>query len=171
VPSIRKLECLIDGVGSGWATGRPCGEIRPRTHRRASLRTTVVGAMEDTTENKRIRPHQWVIGIGTAVAIFTAASGIAAAVFDQESDSEIHRTVFGNISTPVKVVFYSLIPVIIIWGAWEFSKRVKNWGRGAPDNRATTAKNVERRAKNLRAPSDERQVLRRPWRRTPIKII
>ncbi len=119
-------------------------------------------AMNDKPENKRFRPYQWVIALGVAAAIFTAASGIAAAVFDQESDSEIHRTVFGNISTPVKVIFYSLLPVIIIWGAWEFAQRVRNWSRGTPDNRSTTTRNVERRAKDLRAGLYMKTLMRDP---------
>ncbi|MGI9622767.1 MAG: heterodisulfide reductase-related iron-sulfur binding cluster [Acidimicrobiales bacterium] len=118
--------------------------------------------MDETTQKKRIKPEQWVIGLGVAVALFTALSGIAAAVFDQTDDSEIHRTVFGNIPDPVKVIFYTVLPVIIIWGAWEFSKRVKNWGRGAPDNRATTSENVERRAKNLRAGLYMQTLMREP---------
>ena len=118
--------------------------------------------MDETTDTKRIRPQHWVLGLGVAVALFTALSGIAAAVFDQQSDSEIHRQVFENIPGEIKVVFYSLLPMIIIWGAWEFSKRVKNWGRGAPDNRSTTTKNIERRAKDLRAGLYMKTLMREP---------
>ena len=118
--------------------------------------------MDETTETKRIRPPQIVLGIGIAVALFTAGSGIAAAIFDQHSHSEVHRTVFGNIPTPLKVAFYTLMPLLIVWGAWEFSKRVKNWGRGAPDNRATTTKNVERRARDLRAGLYMQTLMREP---------
>ncbi len=107
--------------------------------------------MDETTASTRIRPHHLVLGLGVAVAIFTALSGIAAAVFEQHGDSEIHREVFGNIPAPVKVAFYTIIPLLIVWGAWNFSLRVRNWGRGGPDNRATRPDNVERRAKDLRA--------------------
>ncbi len=122
--------------------------------------------MSESTETEatsfRMRPQHWVLALGIGVALFTAGSGIAAAIFDQKGDSEIHRTVFGNIPTAAKVVFYTILPIIIIWGAWEFSKRVKNWGRGAPDNRSTTTKNVERRAKDLRAGLYMQTLMREP---------
>ncbi len=118
--------------------------------------------MDDTTERTRIRPSQWVIVAGVAFAVFTALSGIAAAVFDQESDSAIHRTVFGNIPTAAKVIFYSIIPVLLVWAAWELSKRVRNWGRGAPDNRSTTSENFPRRARDLRAGLYMQTLLREP---------
>lgn len=122
--------------------------------------------MSESTETEatsfRMRPQHWVLALGIGVALFTAGSGIAAAIFDQKGDSEIHREVFGNIPTAAKIVFYSILPVIIIWGAWEFSKRVKNWGRGAPDNRSTTTKNVERRAKDLRAGLYMKTLMREP---------
>ena len=118
--------------------------------------------MDETTQTTRVRPQHWILGLGVAVAIFTALSGIAAAIFDQQSDSEIHRTVFGNIPTPMKVAFYTLMPLLIVWGSWEFSKRVKNWGRGGPDNRTTTTKNVERRARDLRAGLYMRTLMREP---------
>ena len=39
--------------------------------------------MDETTQTNRVRPQHWVLGLGVAVAIFTALSGIAAAIFDQ----------------------------------------------------------------------------------------
>lgn len=114
------------------------------------------------TGRRRIRPHQWILALGVFVALFTGGSGIASAVFDQKSDSDITRTVFGNIPTAAKVAFYSVLPVLIIWGAWEFSKRARNWQRGAPDNRATTTKNVEKRAKSLRAGLYMQTLMREP---------
>jgi len=106
--------------------------------------------MDETTETKRIRPYQWVLTLGVAVAVFTALSGIAAQVFDQQSDSEVHRTVFGNIPGPIKVAFYTVIPLLIIYGAFMFSLRVRNWSRGLPDDRSTTKKNAKRRSEDLR---------------------
>ena len=76
--------------------------------------------MSESTETEatsfRMRPQHWVLALGIGVALFTAGSGIAAAIFDQKGDSEIHRTVFGNIPTAAKVVFYTILPIIIIWG-------------------------------------------------------
>ena len=100
--------------------------------------------MEAQEKTKRFKPQDYVIGLGIAVAIFTALSGVAAAIFDQKGDSPIHREVFGNIPTAAKVAFYSIIPALIIYGAWNFSLRVKNWTRGQPDNRSTTKKNLLR---------------------------
>ncbi len=58
---------------------------------------------------------------------------------------------FGNIPTGLKVVFYTLIPVMLVGGAVLFSQRVKNWQRGQPDNRATTSENLKNRMKDMRA--------------------
>ena len=118
--------------------------------------------MEAQEKTKRFKPQDYVIGLGIAVAIFTALSGVAAAIFDQKGDSPIHREVFGNIPTAAKVAFYSIIPALIIYGAWNFSLRVKNWTRGQPDNRSTTKKNVHRRAKDLRAGLYMKTLMRDP---------
>ena len=116
----------------------------------------------DEGSKKRFRPQDWVLGLGIAVAAFTALSGIAAAIFDQHGNSPVHREVFGNIPTAAKVAFYSVIPALIIYGAWNFSLRVKNWTRGQPDNRSTTTKNVHRRAKDLRAGLYMKTLMRDP---------
>ena len=47
--------------------------------------------MEAQEKTKRFKPQDWVIGLGIAVAVFTALSGVAAAIFDQKGDSPIHR--------------------------------------------------------------------------------
>jgi Fe-S oxidoreductase len=111
---------------------------------------------------RRLRPQDWVLGLGVAVAIFTALSGVSSAIFDQRGDNPIHREVFGNIPTAAKVAFYSIIPALIIYGSWNFSLRVKNWTRGQPDNRSTTKKNVHRRAKDLRAGLYMKTLMRDP---------
>ena len=112
--------------------------------------------------SKKFRPQDWVLVLGVAVAVFTALSGVAASIFNQKEDSPIHREVFGNIPTAAKVAFYSIIPALIIYGAWNFSLRVKNWTRGQPDNRATTKKNVHRRAKDLRSGLYMKTLMRDP---------
>ena len=118
--------------------------------------------MEAQKKSNRFRPQDWVLVLGVAVALFTALSGVAASIFDQKGDSPIHREVFGNVPTAAKVAFYSIIPALIIYGAWNFSLRVKNWTRGQPDNRATTKKNVHRRAKNLRSGLYMKTLMRDP---------
>ena len=127
----------------------------------APLQATFELVMEEGS-NKRFRPQDWVIGLGIAVAVFTALSGVAAAVFDQHGNHSIHREVFGNIPTAAKVAFYTIIPALIIYGAWNFSLRVRNWTRGQPDNRSTTTKNVHRRAQALRAGLYMKTLMRDP---------
>ena len=99
----------------------------------------------------RLTAPQLVLLIGLGVALFTALSGIASAVFHQEEDNPVTREVFGGIPTPLKVAFYVIIPVLLFYGAVMFSQRVTNWTRGKPDNRATTSKNVKRRLGDFRA--------------------
>ena len=110
----------------------------------------------------RLSPQQLVLGIGIAVATFTALSGIAAAVFQFEGYDEYHRTVFGNIPGAIKLAFYTLLPVMIVYGAYVFSLRIKNWERGTPDNRATTGANAHRRVKDFRSGVWMQTLLREP---------
>ena len=102
-------------------------------------------------DRNRIKPPHLVLTIGIAFAVVTALSGVASAVFDQHDDSPITREVFGGIPSSLKITFYVLIPILLIYGAVLFSQRVQNWTRGKPDNRSTTPKNVKRRLKDFRA--------------------
>ena len=110
----------------------------------------------------RQSPQRLVLSIGIAVAIFTALSGLAAEVFDFTNDNAVHRTVFANIPDAIKLAFYTLLPIIIVYGAWVFSLRMKNWQRGKPDNRATTGDNVKHRLKDFRASVYMRTPMREP---------
>ena len=100
---------------------------------------------------KRIKPHQLAIGLGLGIAIFAVVSGIMPLITGWENDNAIHREVFGNVPGPLKVAFYTVIPVMIAWGAFQFANRMKNWERGGPAQRRTTAENVKRRAEHFRA--------------------
>jgi len=94
----------------------------------------------------RIRPHQVVIALGLFFGIvITWGSWTAATVFDFHTDSPIHREVFGNIPDAWVIVFYTVTSVLILFGAWNFSLRVRNWERGQPDKRDTNRKNIHRR--------------------------
>ena len=73
-----------------------------------------------------------VVGLGIAIAVFTVLSGIVASIAGFHGDSPITREVFEHIPGPLKVVFYTVIPVMVIWGAFMFSNRMKNWERGTP---------------------------------------
>ena len=101
--------------------------------------------------SSRVTPQRLVLGIGIGIGLITAVSGIAAEVFAFENESDVHRTVFGNVPDVLRLAFYTLLPVMIVYGAWVFSLRIKNWQRGGPDNRATTSKNAGTRLKDFRA--------------------
>ena len=72
------------------------------------------------------------------------------------------REVFGGIPDALKITFYVLTPVLLVYGAVLFAQRVKNWERGKPDNRATTKKNVKRRMGDFRAGVYMQTLLRDP---------
>ena len=88
---------------------------------------------------------------GIAFAVITVLSGIAASVFDFKSDSEVHRTVFGNIPDALKIAFYTVTPLLLVYGAWNFAQRTKNWERGQPDRRELRQDNAHRRVRDWRA--------------------
>src|SRR4051812_26984411 len=100
----------------------------------------------DTAPRRRlISPQAIALGVGIAFAVITVGSGIAGAVFDFHDESPVSRHVFGNIPDAWEVAFYSVLPVLLVYGAYNFSLRVRNWQRGGPDRRATTRDNVGRR--------------------------
>ena len=111
-------------------------------------------ANTETTAPERsgFRPHHLAIGLGLGVAAFTAVSGVVPLITNWHNDNEHHREVFVNIPGPLKLAFYTIIPVLIVWGSFQFANRMKNWERGGPaPTRRTKPKNVERRAKDFRA--------------------
>ncbi len=99
----------------------------------------------------RIKPHQLALGLGIGIAVFTAISGIVPQITGWENDNAIHRTVFVNVPDALVVAFYTVIPLMLVWGAFQFANRMKNWERGAPAKRKTTAKNAKKRAGDFRA--------------------
>jgi len=113
-----------------------------------------------STGPKRLKPYQLSIALGLGVGLFTLVSGIVPNLTKWESDSEIHRKVFGGIPGPLQAAFYTVIPVILIWGSFRFADRIRNWERGAPDRRRTTPKNVKRRLADYRAGVYMRTLLR-----------
>jgi Fe-S oxidoreductase/predicted flap endonuclease-1-like 5' DNA nuclease len=111
---------------------------------------------------KKIKPYQIVVVFGILIALFTLGSGIFSTITQWHSDSEITREVFGNIPSPLKAAFYTIIPLTIVYGSLLFSNRVKNWQRGAPDNRSTTKANFGRRLRDFRAGAYMQTLLRDP---------
>ena len=94
------------------------------------------------------------------MAVFIAVSGVLPLITDWHNDSPIHREVFGGIPGPLKLAFYTVIPVLVLWGSLRFADRIRNWERGAPDRRRTTAANAKRRLADFRAGVYMRTLLR-----------
>ena len=111
---------------------------------------------------RRISPHQVVLALGVLIAVVTLLSGIAATVFQWHDDSPVQREVFGNIPSAWKAVFYTVLPIVLLLGAVNFANRVRNWQRGAPDDRSTTRRNVHRRLRDFRAGVYMQTLLRDP---------
>src|SRR5437870_4306198 len=83
---------------------------------RMATDTQVEAAAADSAKG-RIRPHQLVFGIGVVVAVGTAMSWVLSnVIFDFQEKSHIHREVFGDIPDAWVVVFYSLTPILILYG-------------------------------------------------------
>jgi Fe-S oxidoreductase/nitrate reductase gamma subunit len=110
----------------------------------------------------KLKPSQLTILIGLAVALLTAFSGAWAAHAQEHDPSKITRTVFLNIASPVRAIFYTVLSVLFVAVAYMFSMRVQNWERGQPDNRRTTTKNAERRVRNFRSGVWMQTLLRDP---------
>ena len=113
-----------------------------------------------TSSDKRLKPHQLSLGLGIGMGAFILLSGVLPQITHWHNENEVHRTVFGNIPGPLQIAFYTLIPVMVVWGAFRFADRMKNWERGAVAKRRTTTKNVKRRAADFRAGVYMRTLLR-----------
>ncbi len=113
-----------------------------------------------TSSDKRLKPHQLSLGLGIGMGAFILLSGVLPQITHWDNENEVHRTVFGNIPGPIQIAFYTLIPVMVVWGAFRFADRMKNWERGAVAKRRTTAKNAKRRAADFRAGVYMRTLLR-----------
>ena len=105
----------------------------------------------DAGPSRGVRPNHLIIAFWAFFAVFTAVSGIASAVFNFGTTETVHREVFGNIPTAIKVMFYTVIPALLIYVGFQLSFRVKNWQRGAPEKRRTTGKNIKQRLGDMRA--------------------
>ena len=110
----------------------------------------------------RVRPHHLVIGFGVFWALFSIGSGLGPLVLGWFDDSPIQREVFLNVPGPWKLAFYTLLPVVFVYGSVLFANRVKNWERGAPDARATTMSTAPKRLADFRAGVYMQTLLRDP---------
>jgi len=114
----------------------------------------------DAPVTKRFKPYQLSIAFGVGIGTFTMISGIIPQLTGSKSTSLIHREVFGGIPTALQVAFYTVIPMMLVWGSLRFADRIRNWERGAPDKRKTTTKNVKRRLADYRSGVYMRTLLR-----------
>ena len=103
-----------------------------------------------------------VILAGLGLALFTVASGIAAAITGFSSTATVTREVFGNIPGPLRAAFYTVVPIVLVYASVLFAHRVRNWQRGTAEERRTTWRNVHRRLADLRAGMYMRTLLREP---------
>ena len=97
------------------------------------------------------KPHQLVLIVGVLVALGTAVSGIMPKVTEWADGSHVARETFFDIPTPLYWGFYFTAATMLVVCAWLVSQRVRNYERGAPDDRRTTKKNMHRRMKDFRA--------------------
>jgi len=93
-----------------------------------------------------LKPSQLFLVVGLGLAAVTAASGIIGASEGWADRSPIAREVFIDIPGPVQLLFYTLLPVLLGWAAWQLSLRARNWERGQPDRRLTDRRRFTRRA-------------------------
>src|SRR5437016_14557040 len=97
------------------------------------------------TSTHRPKASQVVVALGVGFALFTVASGLRGVIWEEHDESHVQREVFGHVPSALHFLFYAILPVLFVVGAWLFAQRVKNWERGGPDRRPTTAKNIGRR--------------------------
>ena len=108
------------------------------------------------------KPHHLVLVVGALVSLGTLASGIAPRITEWEDHSVITREPFGGIPNAVYWAFYVTAAVMLFVCAWLISQRVKNYERGAPDDRRTNKRNFHRRMKDFRAGVWMQTLLRDP---------
>ena len=122
--------------------------------------TTESEAAENT--QRRFTPKQIPLIIGIGFAAITALSYIGEQIWVVEDESDVTRRYFMNIPGFLILAFYVTVIASIVWGAFAFSNRMKNWERGNPDDRATTPRNIKKRLEDLRAGLYMQTLLRDP---------
>ncbi len=118
------------------------------------------GGEPEEPRRRPVSPQVVAIVIGVAFATVTVISGITGAVFDFQDDSPIRREVFGGIPGAWIVAFYTVTPILLVYGAYAFSLRIRNWQRGTPDRRASSRETIGKRLKDFRAGVYMRTLLR-----------
>ncbi|MEI8336668.1 MAG: (Fe-S)-binding protein [Actinomycetes bacterium] len=99
---------------------------------------------------RRPKPHQIVLAIGVLAAVGTVASGIAPQITHWHDESPVSREVFVNIPAAIQVAFYLTVAAMLFATSWLVSLRVRNYERGAPDDRRVKRSNAKRRMRDFR---------------------
>jgi Fe-S oxidoreductase len=131
---------------------------------------TATAAEEDTSTDDSeasgggFKPRHIALAVGLGFAAITALSYIAELTWlkNVHDDSTETRIYFLNIPEALRAGFYITVILAIVFGAFAFASRMKNWERGAPDNRKTTSKNLKKRAEDLRSGLYMQTLLRDP---------
>jgi Fe-S oxidoreductase len=110
------------------------------------------------------KPHQLVLVVGALVAAGTLASGIAPEItgWEERPAPRIAREVFGGVPKPIEAAFYFTVAVMLFLCAWLVSQRVRNYERGAKDDRRTNKSNAKRRMADFRSGVWMQTLLRDP---------
>lgn len=80
---------------------------------------------------------------GGVAAVIFAVSGIVPNVSKWADHSRVTRQVFGDVPSPIEVVFYGVMVTMALTLGWLWSNRVRNWTRGRPDNRSRKDMSVD----------------------------
>ncbi len=97
-----------------------------------------------------LKPSQLIFLVGLLLGIGTALSGIFGTLDGWQDPSAISRATFTDIPGAVKLVFYTMLPLLFVWAGWQLSLRARNWERGAPDARITDRLHFRKRADSYR---------------------
>ncbi|MEZ5382639.1 MAG: (Fe-S)-binding protein [Microthrixaceae bacterium] len=121
-----------------------------------------------SSSKRRFRPYQIALGVGGGFAAITAASYLAELLWAEHWSETYHeehpvsRLMFNNIPGWLRLIFYVSVIAAILYGAFNFSNRVRNWERGGPEDRRTTPKNIRKRLESMRAGLYMQTLLRDP---------
>ncbi len=110
--------------------------------------------MNDAMQKLRKLPPE---AVPLAIGILAGAGTIASFLVVQylswietpHHPGEVTRVIFGGIPFWLKVIFYITIASFLIATGFMFSRRTRNWTRGAPERRKLDRRSAERRMKRL----------------------
>src|SRR5689334_4372951 len=94
-------------------------------------------ATEDETGTEAVdsgfKPRYIALIVGGVFALVTAASYLAEQLWAEDWNREekvthpVSREYFFNIPGALRLTFYIVMVIVILYGAWTFSNRMRNW--------------------------------------------